>query len=83
MSVSERPDGPSRGRRAFYAIPVIGWIARDLAEGGSDNIYYLLVAALSLWAIAVMTWGLPALTLPALALVPLIVITLVLLTVGR
>jgi len=67
MSVTERPQRPSRARRAFYAIPVIGWIARDLAEGGSDNIYYLLVAVLSLWAIAVMTWGLPALTLTAVA----------------
>ena len=83
MSVTERPERPSRARRTFYAIPVIGWIARDLAEGGSDNIYYLLVAVLSLWAIAVMTWGLPALTLTALALVPAIVATLVLLTIGR
>ncbi|WP_273522944.1 hypothetical protein [Rhodosalinus sediminis] len=83
MSVTERPQRPSRARRAFYAIPVIGWIARDLAEGGSDNIYYLLVAVLSLWAIAVMTWGLPALTLTAVALVPAIMATLVLLTIGR
>lgn len=83
MSVTERPERPSRARRAFYAIPVIGWIARDLVEGGSDNIYYLLVAVLSLWAIAVMTWGLPALALPAMALVPAIIATLVLLTIGR
>ncbi|REC58976.1 hypothetical protein DRV84_01795 [Rhodosalinus sediminis] len=83
MSVTERPQRPSPARRAFYAVPVIGWIARDLAEGGSDNIYYLLVAVLSLWAIAVMTWGLPALTLTAVALVPAIMATLVLLTIGR
>jgi hypothetical protein len=46
MSATERPERPSRARRAFYAIPVIGWIARDLAEGSRDNIYYLLVALL-------------------------------------
>ncbi|PQO23554.1 hypothetical protein C2I36_07465 [Rhodobacteraceae bacterium WD3A24] len=69
-------------RRAFYRIPVIGWIARDLAEGDPDNIWYLLTAIISLWIIAVGTWGLPALYLPAVALSPLILVALVALTRG-
>jgi hypothetical protein len=82
MSLSEEPR-TSRARRAFYSVPVIGWIARDLFEGDADVIYYLLAAVLSLWAIAVMTWGLPALTLPALFMVPVIVVCLLLITVGK
>lgn len=69
-------------RRTFYRIPVIGWIARDLAEGDPDNIWYLLTALISLWIIAVGTWGLPALYLPAVALSPLILVALVALTRG-
>lgn len=68
--------------RIFFAIPVIGWIARDLTEGGSENIYYLLVAIFTLLVIAVATWGLQALSLIAVALVPVIFIVLVWITWG-
>lgn len=75
------PTAPPRSRRILFAIPVLGWIARDLIHGDEDNIWYLLVAVLSLWAMAVMTWGVPALYLPALAAVP--VIFLMLLWIAR
>ncbi len=68
--------------RSFYRIPVLGWIARDLIEGDADNLWYLLVALVSLWIIAVMIWGLPALYLPAVLLAPLAIVMLVLLTLG-
>lgn len=57
-------------QRLFYAIPVIGWIARDVAFGTSDNIWYALVIALTAVVLAVAAWGLPALVLIAVALVP-------------
>lgn len=57
-------------QRLFYAVPVLGWIARDVAFGTSDNIWYALVIALTALVLAVATWGLPALVLAALALVP-------------
>ncbi|WP_371036579.1 MULTISPECIES: hypothetical protein [unclassified Rhodosalinus] len=82
MSLAERPR-PSRALRALFAVPVIGWIARDLMMGGRENFYYLLVALVTLWIMAVATWGLPALTLPALVMVPVIMITLVTITVGK
>lgn len=69
-------------KRRFYAIPVVGWIARDVTEGDEDNIWYLLGGLLSLWGIAVLTWGLPALYLPAVALAPLCLVALVALTLG-
>lgn len=66
----------------FYAVPILGWMARDVVEGDADNIWYLLAAVLSLWGIAVLSWGMPALYLPAVALVPLFMLLLVLMTRG-
>jgi hypothetical protein len=68
--------------RFLFAIPVIGWILRDLAHDFDANIWYLLVALASLWIIAVATWGLPALYLPALAAVPVMFLGLILITRG-
>ncbi len=70
------------GSNWFYAIPVLGWVARDVVEGDADNIWYLLAAVLSLWGIAILSWGMPALYLPAVALAPLVMIFLVLMTRG-
>jgi hypothetical protein len=68
--------------RVFLAIPIIGWVTRDLLEGSSDTIYYLLAAIVSLLIIAVMTWGVQALSLVAVALVPVMFIVLIWLTWG-
>lgn len=58
-------------KRAFYAIPVIGWIARDVMHGDSDNIYYLLVILATLIILSVSIWGLPALVMKAVFVVPI------------
>jgi hypothetical protein len=71
------------GRPWFYSIPVFGWIARDLAEGTPDTIWYFLVILLTLLILAVKTWGLVALGLTALATVPVIFVVLILITVGK
>jgi len=81
MSVSEPTLAQSRS--PFYSIPVFGWIARDLKEGGPDTIYYLLVALLTLLVLAVKTWGVVALTMTALAMVPVVMVLLILITVGK
>ncbi len=60
----------SRRRRILYAVPVIGWIARDISRG-VENIYYALTIALTVLVLAVQTWGLAALVIAALCLVPL------------
>lgn len=69
-------------KRAFYAIPVLGWIARDVIEGDRENIWYAVFLLAALWVIAIMTWGLPALYLPAVLLAPLCLLMLVLITRG-
>jgi hypothetical protein len=42
----------------------------------------LVIAVVSLWGIAIMTWGLPALYLPAVAFVPVMFTILILITQG-
>lgn len=69
-------------RRWYFHIPVLGWVARDLARDFQGNIWYAIVMALSLVAMAVMTWGLPALGLIALAAVPVIFVLLIAITLG-
>lgn len=81
MSVSEPM--LSRRRNPFYSVPVLGWIARDLKEGSPDTIYYLLVALFTLVVLAVMQWGIVALSMIALAMVPVVMVTLILITVGK
>lgn len=81
MSISE-PTLAHR-RNTFYSIPVFGWVARDLKEGGPDTIYYLLVALLTLVVLAVKTWGVVALTMTALAMVPVVMVVLILITIGK
>jgi hypothetical protein len=53
--------------RSLYAIPVFGWIARDIARG-PDNIWYALVILLTVLVLAVKTWGLVALALTAIVI---------------
>ena len=80
--MAQSPAQPRRFTRLLLSIPVVGWIIRDLLFGATDNIYYLIAALLSLWAVAVMTWGLVALTLVAVALVPVMFCILVWITWG-
>ncbi len=68
--------------RIFYAVPVIGWMARDVMEGDRANLYFLLVTLVSLWGIAILTWGIPGLYIPALASVPVVFVVLLLITRG-
>jgi hypothetical protein len=67
--------------RSPYAVPVFGWIARDIARG-PDNIWYALVILLTVLVLAVKTWGLVALALTALAAVPVMFVLLIALTQG-
>lgn len=67
-------------RRLFFHIPVLGWIARDVAFGTPDNFWYALVLALTALVFSVATWGLPALVLTGLALVPVMFVLLILIS---
>lgn len=69
-------------QRLFFAVPIIGWIARDLVYGDKDNIWYALALVVSLWAISGLTFGVPGLYVPALALVPIMFFVLLIITWG-
>jgi hypothetical protein len=68
--------------RLFYMIPVFGWIARDTVEKGEENLYYGFALIVSLWGIAILTFGIPGLFIPALAMVPVIMAMLVVIAWG-
>ncbi len=68
--------------RVIYAIPVIGWMLKDVVHGHRDNKWYFLVAVASTWIIAIMAFGYPAFFLPVLMLVPLAFILLLVITRG-
>ena len=70
------------GERLVYAVPVLGWMLKDVVHGARDNIYYFLFAVLALWGIAIFAFGYAALILPLLALLPVVFVTLILITLG-
>ncbi|MGB2201929.1 MAG: hypothetical protein ACPH5G_11405 [Pseudooceanicola atlanticus] len=76
-------DTPAPASHPLYRLPILGWIARDLARDFHGNIWYAVVIVLTAIVLAVKTWGLVALGLTALALVPVIFTLLILITVGK
>mgnify|MGYP001271241571 CR=1 FL=1 len=75
--------GTAAPRHWFYAIPLLGWIARDIAHGDEDNIYYALVILLTALVLVFKTWGLAGITMVCLAAVPLVFLALILITLGK
>ena len=82
MTLATTPRALPFWQRLFFAIPVIGWVAKDLIFGDKNNIWFALIAFVSLWLSAALTFGLPGLYLPALALVPVMFVVLVVITWG-
>jgi hypothetical protein len=68
-------------RNRFHDVPVIGWIARDIAQE-PDSVWYALVIVLTLFVLAFATWGVMVLSLLALATVPVIFAIMILITLG-
>lgn len=68
--------------RGFFALPILGWIARDVATKGDENIWYALVIFLTCVVLAVKTWGVVALSMTALGMVPIMFILLIRITLG-
>ncbi|MBB94453.1 MAG: hypothetical protein CML68_07615 [Rhodobacteraceae bacterium] len=68
--------------RLFFALPVLGWMARDVAFGHPENLYYALIALVSAWMIGIMTFGVIALYLPMVVLTPVCLAMLVFISRG-
>ncbi len=69
-------------QRLFFAIPLLGWMARDAANGAAEDWYYTAAALFSMWGCSIMLFGLPGLYLPALAMVPVMFLILILISRG-
>lgn len=80
MSVAAIPHRLPFWQRLFFAIPVIGWVAKDVLHGDRANVWFAVVLFVSLWLISTMTFGLPGLYIPAVLLVPVIFVLLICIT---
>lgn len=78
----EHPPRLSRLERVLYAVPLIGWMLKDVVHGDPDNVYWFIFTLGALWIMAIMAFGYPAIILPALAAVPVAFLTLVLISRG-
>ncbi len=47
---------PALGWRLFYAVPVVGWIARDISRD-AENILYAVIILITALVLGAMTWG--------------------------
>jgi hypothetical protein len=68
--------------RLLYAIPILGWMLKDVVHGDRDNIWYFLAAILSLWIMGIMSFGFPAVVVPVVVIVPAVFLLLVTITRG-
>jgi hypothetical protein len=82
MTLAASPSRPPIWQRLFFAIPVIGWVARDLLFGDKNNVWFAIIGFVSLWLSSALVFGLPGLYLPALALVPVMFVVLLFITWG-
>ncbi|GHC15047.1 MULTISPECIES: hypothetical protein [Gemmobacter] len=62
-------------------LPLIGFIARDIARD-INVIFYMLTIVVTMITLAVMTWGVVALAMVALAMVPVMFCILIAITRG-
>lgn len=82
MTLAATPSKLPLWQRIFFAVPVFGWVARDITFGDKNNIWFAMIAFVSVWLSSALLFGLPGLYLPALALVPFIFVTLIFITWG-
>ena len=80
MTLATPPYKMPLWQRIFFAIPIIGWVAKELLFGDKNNVWFALIGFVSLWLSAALTFGLPGLYLPALALVPVMFTVLIFIT---
>ncbi|WP_227267355.1 hypothetical protein [Roseobacter weihaiensis] len=82
MTLAATPTPMPFWQRLFFAVPVVGWIAKDLLFGDKNNVWFALIGFVSLWLSSALVFGLPGLYLPAVMLVPVIFVLLLLITRG-
>ncbi|EEE36650.1 hypothetical protein RKLH11_483 [Rhodobacteraceae bacterium KLH11] len=82
MAALDTPTRLPLWQRLLYAIPLFGWMARDMAEGQPEDLGYTALAIFAMWGCSVMLFGLPGLYIPALMMVPVMFLILILISRG-
>ena len=67
--------------QGLTALPLIGFVARDIGRD-VNVIFYILIIAITALVLAIKTWGVVALAMTALAMVPVMFVILLLITRG-
>lgn len=73
---------PPLWQRLIFAIPVLGWILKDVKNGQDANIWYHIITVISLWMISGLTFGIVGIAIPAVLMVPVIFTLLILISRG-
>lgn len=74
---------PNQARTPLlYRLPILGRMIRETVEGDEDTPFYALAAVISLWAIAVLTFGYAGLITGALIMAATMLLILIRLTRG-
>lgn len=66
-----------RRRPLIYAVPLLGWMLRDLAEGGESALGWFLVSIVAGAAVLTLLFGLPGLVLGLLGVTALALVALI------
>lgn len=69
-------------QRIVFSIPVLGWMLKDVIHGDRDNIWYFLFTLMTVWILAMFTFGYPAFIIPVLAAVPVAFFMILLISLG-
>ncbi len=64
------PPATSLPLRLLFAVPLLGWIARDVAFGTRDNVWYAATILATVWLFAILEFGLAAIVVPYVCAVP-------------
>lgn len=67
--------------RGLTALPLIGFIARDITRD-INIVFYILTILMTALVLAIKMWGVVALAMTALAMVPVMFVILLLITRG-
>lgn len=69
---SEKPQSRPVLLRAFFAIPLIGWLAEGLYQPDANGKLLALANIGMIWLLAIFLFGYPAFVLPVMAMVPVV-----------
>jgi hypothetical protein len=80
--VQENDARPSVLLRLVFSIPILGWMLRDVASGGEQELMWFAVSLAFTLACATLVFGLPGLVIGMLFMTVMALTAIVLITRG-